>query len=131
LFGTVKQTMRRSLFSTMLSLLIISIILCATTVGYCHEAHAAEDILCQQCLQGGGAFFVSSGDGQADSSQDAGHCGHDDCASACYCSCHLPLAVARIELDYSPIITAHLTQQTFTPPQEIFLSLFVPPDSLA
>lgn len=125
------HTMRYSLFESILSLLLIAVILCATTAGLCHEAHAAEEVLCKQCPAVDKTSRISMLDGQSRSCPDAGHTDHEHGGSACYCPCHLPVSSTKIQLLYSPDITSHLTQITVLPPQDIFLSLFVPPDSSA
>lgn len=123
--------MSRSPFHKILSVLLIVIILCASTAGLCHETHAAGDLLCQQCDSQVGSSFVKAVDAGHHSCPDADHSESDHCATACYCSCHLPVAATGIEFAYSLVITDHFMQQIFNPPQEIFLSLFVPPDNPA
>jgi len=125
------QPMTRSPFHKFLSFVLIALILCATTTGLCHEVHAAEAALCKHCSHHDGPSAVAAEDGQSTSSPGAGHAESDHCTSSCYCSYHLPVIATGIEFAYSPVITDHLTQQTFNPPQDIFLSLFVPPDSPA
>ena len=118
------------LFQTLL-LVMIGQVLSSTMVGLCHAAHAAEEVLCKQCPPGAETSSVTSLDEHDHSCPDADHEGPDHCASTCYCSCHLPVTTAGLQLRYAPVITVLLLQETFTPPQDIFLSLFVPPDNLA
>jgi len=122
--------MTRSPFHKLLSFVLIALILCATSTGLCHEVHTAEAALCKHCSPQDGASYAASQDGQCPSCPDADHA-DEHCSAACYCSCHLPVIATGIEFAYSPVITDHLTQHAFAPPQDIFLSLFVPPDSLA
>ena len=114
-----------------LSVVLIAIILCASMVDLCHDAHVTEKSLCKSSCQQNGISSVASPDGQCPSGSDADHAGSDNCAATCYCSCHLPVIATGIKLVYAPVITVILTQQTFSSPQDIFLSLFVPPDNLA
>jgi hypothetical protein len=119
--------MRYSFLHKLLSVLLIAIILSATTAGLCHEAHAAGDALCRHHSQQSGTASIAAQDGHCPSCPDADHSA-GQCESTCYCSCHLPVVSTGIDFSYSIIIIDHLSQQTFSPPQDIFLSLFVPPD---
>lgn len=123
--------MRYLPFNKTLSLLLIAIILCATTTTLCHEVRATEDVLCKHCLKQNITAAAFSADNHCHSCPDADQSETDHCASACYCSCHLPVTASGIRLRYSPLITADPEQENFTSPRDIYLSIFVPPDSLA
>jgi hypothetical protein len=120
-----------SLVHKSLSIVLIAIILCATTAGICHEALAATMDPCTHCIHETGSMPADPQDGEHPSCPDSDHEGTDHCAASCYCSCHIPVISAATELAYSPVVTDHIPQQSFTPPKEIFLSLFVPPDNLS
>ena len=57
---------------------------------------------------------------------EGGHC--DSCLS---CPCHAPLTVDALQLGYAPSITALSFFERCTPPAEVYLSKFVPPQNLA
>lgn len=55
----------------------------------------------------------------------------DDCDKCVSCSCHAPLTIQQFQMSYNPIIMDlnRFDQFNFLP--EVYLSLFVPPDSAA
>jgi hypothetical protein len=123
--------MRNGILAQIAALLLVVTILGATAVGFCNDVHASEVALCSQCGQQSGVSVVASLDGHCHSCPDAEDSGPDHGTTSCYCSCHLPAPLPRIQIRYSPEIIVHCNRYTPTPPQDIFLSLFVPPDSLA
>jgi len=60
------------------------------------------------------------------------HNDFDGCDTCVNCACHAPLIVQAIQLSYKPSVRENVTRSTpfnFLP--EVYLSLFVPPDSAA
>lgn len=123
--------MRTGIFPNIISLFLIAVVLCTTAVGACKEAHASGDFLCKGHGEHNGAASVAMPAGQCDSCPDADHSEPDHCTTACYCPCHLPVISTEILLRYAPETTSSHRRVSCTPPQDIFLSLFVPPDNLA
>jgi hypothetical protein len=62
-------------------------------------------------------------------SSDGQHPDHDGCTQCVNCACHAPLTMHPFQLVYNPVIADLPTTVPLTILPEVFLSLFVPPDS--
>jgi hypothetical protein len=60
---------------------------------------------------------------------DEQHTDHDGCTQCVNCACHAPLTMHPFQLVYRPVIAVLQTLVPLTILPEVFLSLFVPPDS--
>ena len=54
---------------------------------------------------------------------------HD--ASACYCSCHLPVIVQPIQINHVPLVSDLVAFEPFTALPEVCLPKFIPPQNQA
>ena len=59
------------------------------------------------------------------------HNDYDGCDKCENCSCHAPLTIQSFQISYNPIILNLCTFDPFKFLPEVYLSLFVPPDSAA
>ena len=59
------------------------------------------------------------------------HSDYDDCDKCDNCSCHAPLIINLFQISYNPIILTLQIIPPFNLLPEVYLSLDVPPDSVA
>jgi len=57
------------------------------------------------------------------------HKDYDGCDTCINCACHAPLVVQPFQIGYNPIILESSASNPLKHLPEVFLSLFVPPDS--
>jgi hypothetical protein len=114
------------------ALVLVLVVLILTTPPFCmcQEIHA-EDHLLIECSHASGHDSIGECSGHcpgcpADSDQESGHD-----ASACYCSCHLPVTAQQFQI-YNPQLVSDLVIfEPFTALPEVYLPKFIPPQNLA
>lgn len=122
-----KLFMKIHLTLKFISRLILLVLLTAILNGAHGTAHAMENHTNTTCIQA--VYSAASTPHDCPCSPDEQHDDHDGCNKCASCACHAPLTMQLFQLVYTPIIAG---LQTFTPLTvfpEVFLSLFVPPDS--
>lgn len=119
--------MRKSLLLTFISRLILFVLLTtmiSSVYGteFTMECHAAG-------TKPPASYSDVSPQHECPCSPDEQHGDHDGCVQCVNCACHAPLTSQPILLVYNPVIATlrALTPLAILP--EVFLSLFVPPDS--
>ena len=108
---------------------LILVILAVSFLGLCRETHAAEESWvapAPECSQ-----KIDASDDHRPACPHEEQSDVDQCASSCYCSCHLPVTVQPLRLLHVPIISRLLVYEPFTALPEVFLSKFIPPQNLA
>jgi len=104
------------------------IILAVSALSLCRETHATEQsrVAYQQAAC---EAFGGSAD-HCPACPDGGHPDEDQCASSCYCSCHLPVTEQSLMIGYSSIVADLLHFERFTALPEVYLPKFIPPQNL-
>lgn len=118
--------MRIPIYLKFISRLILLVLLTATINGVCGNAHAMDSHASGPCVQNNSNVTSPH---ECPCSPDEQQSDDDGCNRCVNCACHAPLIMNRFQLVYTPVIAdLHIiTPLTVLP--EVFLSLFVPPDS--
>jgi hypothetical protein len=111
-----------------ISLLLIALILCGSAVSLCHDLHLSEKAICTHAPQD---LVKKSTSEPCPSCPDADHSETHHCTSVCDCCSHLQVNTTALQLFYAPIVSNLSHQEILKSPRDIYLSIFVPPDSLA
>ena len=110
-----------------ISRLILVVLLTAIINGVCGNAHAMESHASAPCTPAQYSDVTSPH--ECPCSPDEQHSDDDGCNRCVNCACHAPLIMNRFQLVYTPVIANLHIVTPLTVLPEVFLSLFVPPDS--
>ncbi len=121
--------MAHSLLHKFVTLLLLAIVISASVVGLCRETHAA-----QQCWghdeEKADCSLAGVGD-QCPSCPAGEHTDDGDCASSCYCSCHLPVMSQFGFSVRTPHVSTLVPLDSFFRFPEVYFPKFIPPQNLA
>jgi hypothetical protein len=107
---------------------IILLIMLVVTINGVHEsAHATQTQVVAESDQVASTDIAPTH--QCPCSPFEQHSDYDGCDTCLNCACHAPLSIKQFRLQYNPIILDLDTLVTFNYFPEVYLSLFVPPDS--
>ena len=111
------------------SLIVVVVMLTVTINGVHESAHARQTHATVACDRA--AHTELSASQHCPCTPPGQHEGHDGCDTCVNCTCHAPFAMQPFQLSYNPVIVdLHISVPlNFLP--EVYLSLFVPPDSAA
>lgn len=117
--------MAHTLLHKFVTLLLLAVVIAASVVGLCRETHAVEDCWGSHDEEKSACSLVGAGD-QCPSCPAGEHTG-DDCASSCYCSCHLPVTSQFGFSVHTPHVSTLVPIDSFFRFPEVYLPKFVPP----
>lgn len=117
--------MAHNLLHKFVTLLLLAVVIAASVVGLCREAHAVEE-----CWGSHGAetsaCSLAGADDHCPSCPADEHTG-GGCASSCYCSCHLPVTSQFGFSVHTPHVSTLVPLDSFFRFPEVYLPKFVPP----
>jgi hypothetical protein len=119
--------MRKHLPLNIISRLILLVLLTAIINGVCGNTHAMDSHASGPCSPTNYSDVTSPH--ECPCSPDGQHSDDDGCSRCVNCACHAPLIMNRFQLVYTPVIADLQIITPLTVLPEVFLSLFVPPDS--
>ena len=112
------------------SLFLMAIVLAVSALSLCPETDATE--------QSRAAYRQAACEASSESAADhcpacpgGGHADEDQCASSCYCSCHLPVPEQSPMIGHSSIVADLIHFERFTALPEVYLPKFIPPQNRA
>jgi len=125
--------MKNAAFHKIISFCMIMVIIAAATAGFWQDAGADELALAKSLKSSHTVFhaipFLKS-NAKSPDNQNTGD--NDMCGSCRYCACHAPLLHQPIQLACVPQYNLlQPTGEPFEAPPEVYLSIFIPPQSLA
>jgi len=111
------------------SFLLMVMVFAVSVFGQCEETHAVDKSWdnhsqrsCPDMMAAADHCPSCPGEGDA----------HDgNCASACYCACHLPITSHTLQIGHAPAIDELSVFEAFSAPPEVYLTKFIPPQNLA
>ncbi|HEX5772975.1 MAG TPA: hypothetical protein VFY07_01535 [Geomobilimonas sp.] len=118
--------MAHTLLHKFVTLLLLAVVISASVVGLCRETHAVEQRWDGHGGQDTAACQLAGEDGHCPSCPADEHTG-DDCASSCYCSCHLPLTSQFGLSVHTPLVSTLVPFDSFFHFPEVYLPKFIPP----
>ena len=121
--------MRKFIHLKFFSLIVVVVMLTVTINGVHESAHARQDHVTAACDRA--AHTELSASQHCPCAPLEQHNDYDGCDTCVNCVCHAPLTMQPFLLSYNPVILdLHISAPlNFLP--EVYLSLFVPPDSAA
>lgn len=112
------------------SLLLVVIILAATTLCLCRETHATgqPESAAASCAAAADHCPVCPA---CPACPDKGGSDADHDAASCFCPCHLPLIVQPVRICPAPLISRLFFFEPLTVFPEVYLPKFIPPQITA
>jgi len=121
--------MRKFIHLKFFSLIVVVVMLTVTINGVHARDHAGQTHETAVCDRAAHTEIPASQDGPC--APPGQHEEHDGCDTCVNCTCHAPLAMQPFQLSYNPVILDLYISAPLNFLPEVYLSLFVPPDSAA
>lgn len=114
------------------SFLLVVVILLAPTLCLCqeiHEIHGTDHQQVERSQASGHGSLGGCDQCPGIPGDDDGDAGHD--ASACFCSCHLPVTTQALRIHHVLLVSDLSIVERFTAIPEVYLPKFIPPQNQA